>query len=119
MLFRSWGANGDIITTGNITNYNPGGAAFPISGTANVTGFSNSTLLNFPGSTTQDPVDYAVTTTIINGVLTVTTESGPTNVAPNLDAFGVATNKYSAKVDIYDNMEPTGQVDLADLGALP
>lgn len=115
-----WAANGDIITTGNIINnsFSGGGPINVVTGSAS-SGYANSTLVDFPGSTTSDPVDFATVVEVIGGVATVETESYVTNVIPTVDAFGAQTNKYSSRVEIYDAMEPAGSVETADLGTLP
>lgn len=111
-------ANGDIRTSGNIVYTNSGpDNIITTPGSSSNQGFTNSTTLYYPGSGGSS--DYGVTQVTIDGVVTTETEDGPTNVIPALDAFGVATNKVTAKVDVYDCMEPAGYVETSDLGLLP
>jgi hypothetical protein len=112
-------SNGDIRTSGNIV-YTASGPDNIITtpGTSSNQGFLNSTTLYFPGANNA-LADYSVTQVTVDGVVTTETESGPTNVIPTLDAFGIITSAVTAKVDIYDCMEPTGYVETTDLGVLP
>lgn len=110
-------ANGDIRTSGNIV-YTASGPDNILTTPGSAQGFANSTSLSYPGSQGA-AADYSVTQVTIDGVVTTETETGPTNVTPTLDAFGIVTSTVTAKVDIYDCMEPVGYVESADLGALP
>ena len=65
--------------------------------------------------------DYAITTTVVDGVPTTVNETvaGLATLTAIQDAFGAITAESAGSpTDIYDCMEPAGLVETVDLGAL-